>query len=71
MGEHLQRCADDALLQLAVAGAPHHPPDRGALVRHRAGRTDSVAAGEALMISVGTPRASISRARLPTEWWQV
>ncbi len=32
-------------------------------VMARGGRTDSVAAGDALMISVGTPRASISRAR--------
>jgi hypothetical protein len=30
-----------------------------------------VAAGEAEMISVGTPRASISRARLAIERWQV
>src|SRR5439155_23672558 len=33
--------------------------------------TDSVAAGEALRINVGTPRASISRARFPIERWHV
>src|SRR3954447_4962470 len=37
----------------------------------RGGRTDSVAAGDAERISVGTPRASISRAMLPIERWQV